>query len=241
MTTSCFTLRCVSHIISNRHFKRSVHMVNLYYYIDLILHFDTHLIALTNKHGLLIYLLLFFMLFSETGFVVTPLVPGDTVLFVAGVLATTGSLNISALFLVLCLAVVSGDNSNYCIGHLLRKKITKDEDIRFIKKEYLDRTRRFFDRYGARTIIIASFLPIVRTLAPLVAGMGFMPYSKFFRYNVVGVVSWVSTFLFTGYFFGNLTIVKDNFSLAIFVIILVSSIFGIITYIQSKRKSKMHD
>lgn len=211
-------------------------MVNLYYYIDLIFHFDTHLIALTNEHGLLIYLLLFLMLFSETGFVVTPLVPGDTVLFVAGALATTGSLNISALFFILCLAVVSGDNSNYFIGHLVRKKITKDEDIRFVKKEYLDRTRRFFDRYGARTIIIASFLPIVRTFAPFVAGMGFMRYSKFFRYNLVGVVLWVSTFLFTGYFFGNLPVVKDNFSLAILVILLVSSIFGIITYIQSKRK-----
>jgi membrane-associated protein len=235
------TLRGISHIISNRHFYRSVRMVNLYYYIDLILHFDTYLIALINKHGLLIYLLLFFMLFSETGFVVTPLVPGDIVLFTTGALATTGSLNISALFFVLCLAVVSGDNSNYFIGHLVRKKITKNEDIRFIKKEYLDHTRRFFKRYGARTIIIASFLPIVRTLAPFVAGMGFIPYSKFFWYNVVGVVSWVSIFLFAGYFFGNLPIVKDNFSLAILVIFLVSSFFGIITYIQSKRKSKMHD
>jgi len=232
------TLCGISHIISNRYFYRSICVVNLYYYIDLIFHCDTHLIALTNKHGLLIYLLLFFILFSETGFVVTPLVPGDTVLFSTGALAATGSLNISALFFVLCLAVVSGDNANYFIGHLVRKKITKDEDIRFIKKEYLDRTRRFFKRYGARTIIIASFLPIFRTLAPFVAGMGFTPYSKFFWYNVVGVVSWVSTFLFAGYFFGNLPIVKDNFSLAILVIILVFSFFGIIKYIQSKRKIK---
>ena len=216
-------------------------MVNLYYYLDFMLHFDTHLIALTNEHGLLIYLLLFIMLFSETGFVVTPIVPGDTVLFTVGALATTGSLNISTLFFVLCLAVVSGDNSNYFIGCLVRKKITKDEDIRFIKKEYLDRTRRFFKRYGARTLIIASFLPIVRTVAPFVAGMWFMPYSKFFWYNIVGVISWVSTFLFAGYFFGNLPIVKDNFSLAILVIILASSLFGIITYIQSKRKLKTND
>jgi membrane-associated protein len=235
------TLHGISYIISNRHFYRSICVVNLYYYIDLILHFNTHIIALTTKHGLLIYLLLFFMLFSETGFVVTPLVPGDTVLFTTGALATIGSLNISALFFVLCLAVVSGDNSNYFIGHLVRKKITKDEDIRFIKKEYLDRTRRFFKRYGARIIIVASFLPIVRTLAPFIAGMEFMPYSKFFWYNIVGVVSWVSTFLFAGYFFGNLPLVKDNFSLTILVIILVSSFFGIITYIKSKRKSKIYD
>jgi membrane-associated protein len=213
-------------------------MDNFYYFIDLILHFDTHLIALTNKHGLLIYLLLFFMLFSETGFVVTPLVPGDTVLFVTGALATTGSLNISALFFVLCLAVVSGDNANYFIGHLVRKKITKDDDIRFVKKEHIDRTRTFFDKYGVKTIIIARFLPFVRSFAPFVAGMGFMPYSKFFRYNVVGVVLWVSTFLFAGYFFGNLPVVKDNFSLAILVIILVSSILGIITYLQNKRDPK---
>lgn len=216
-------------------------MVNLYYYLDYMLHFDTHLIALTNEHGLLIYLLLFFMLFSETGFVVTPLVPGDTVLFTVGALATTGSLSISALFFVLCLAVVSGDNSNFFIGHIVRKKITKDEDIKLIKKEHLDHTHRFFKKYGERTIIMASFLPIVRTLAPFISGMGFMPHSKFFWYNIVGVISWVSTFLFAGYFFGNLPIVKDNFCLAILVIILVSSLFGVITYIQSKRKLKIHD
>jgi membrane-associated protein len=178
------------------------------------------------------------MLFSETGFVVTPLVPGDTVLFDTGALATTGSLNISALFFVLCLAVVSGDNANYFIGHLVRKKITKDDDIMFVKKEHIVRTRTFFDKYGVKSIIIARFLPFVRSFAPFVAGMGFMPYSKFFRYNVVGVVLWVSTFLFAGYFFGNLPVVKDNFSLAILVIILVSSILGIITYLQNKRDPK---
>ena len=157
----------------------------LNYYIDLILHLDTNLIALTNEYGLLTYLLLFVILFSETGFVVTPLLPGDSVIFATGALATTGSLNISTLFFVLCLAVVSGDNANYLIGHLLKKKITNDEDIRFVKKEYLDRTRIFYDKYGVKTIILARFLPIVRSFAPFVAGMGFMPYSKFFRYNVI--------------------------------------------------------
>ena len=213
-------------------------MDSFYYFIDLILHLDTHLIALTNKYGSLTYLLLFVLLFSETGFVVTPLVPGDSVIFVAGALATTGSLNLSALLFVLCFSVVSADNVNYQIGHLLRKKVTNDEKIRFVKKEHLDRTRKFFDKYGVKTIIIASFLPIVRTFAPFVAGMGFMPYSKFIRYNLVGVVSWVSTFLFAGYFFGNLPVVKDNFSLAILGVILVSSILGVITYIQSKRDLK---
>jgi membrane-associated protein len=210
----------------------------LNYYIDLILHLDTHLIAVTNEYGLLTYLLLFVLLFSETGFVVTPLIPGDSIIFATGVLATTGSLNVSTLFFVLCLAVVSGDNANYLIGHLLRKKITNDENIMFIKKEYLDSTRIFYDKYGVKTIIIARFLPIVRSFAPFVAGMGFMPYSKFFIYNVVGVVLWVSTFLFTGYFFGNLPIVKDNFSLVILGVISVSSILGIITYIHSNHDPK---
>ena len=212
-------------------------MNSFYYFIDLILHLNTNLIAVTNKYGLLTYLLLFFMLFSETGFVVTPFVPGDSIIFVAGALATTGSLNLSALLFVLCISVVSADNVNYQIGHLLRKKVTNDENIRFVKKEHLERTRIFFDKYGVKTIIIASFLPIVRSFAPFIAGMGFMPYSKFFRYNVVGVVSWVSTFLFSGYFFGNLPIVKNNFSLVILGVFLVSSILGIITYIQSKRDS----
>jgi membrane-associated protein len=212
-------------------------MNSFYYFIDLILHLNTNLIAVTNKYGLLTYLLLFFMLFSETGFVVTPFVPGDSIIFVAGALATTGSLNLSALLFVLCISVVSADNVNYQIGHLLRKKVTNDENIRFVKKEHLERTRIFFDKYGVKTIIIASFLPIVRSFAPFIAGMGFMPYSKFFRYNFVGVVSWVSTFLFSGYFFGNLPIVKNNFSLVILGVFLVSSILGIITYIQSKRDS----
>jgi membrane-associated protein len=210
-------------------------MDSFYYFVDLILHLDTHLIAVTNKYGLRTYLLLFVLLFSETGFVVTPFVPGDSVIFVAGALATTGSLNLSALLFVLCLSVISADNVNYQIGHLLRKKVKNDENIRFVKKEHLDRTRIFFDKYGVKTIIVASFLPIVRTFAPFVAGMGFMPYSKFIRYNLVGVVSWVSTFLFAGYFFGNLPGVKENFSLVILGVILVSSILGIITYTQSKR------
>ena len=213
-------------------------MINIYCYVDLVLHFDTYLISFTNKNGLLIYLLIFLMLFSETGFVVTPLVPGDTVLFVSGTLASSGSLKISFLFFVICLAVFLGDNTNFLIGHFIRKKVTKDEEIKFVKKEYLDRTSSFFDSYGSRTITIASFIPIVRSFAPFLAGMGFMPYTKFCRYNLVGIVLWVSTFLFAGFFFGNIPVVKNNFSLTIFVIILVSSIFGIITYVQSKRDKK---
>jgi membrane-associated protein len=219
-------------------FYRSIRMIDLNYFIDFILHLDIHLIEVTNKYGLLTYFLLFVILFCETGFVVTPLLPGDSLIFATGALAATGSLNFSTLLFVLNLAVISGDTVNYQIGHLLRKKITNKENIRFVKKEYLDRTRTFFEKYGAKTIIIARFIPIIRTFAPFVAGVGIMPYSKFIRYNVVGGVAWVSAFLLVGYFFGNLPVVKNNFSLVILGIIVVSLIPGVITYLQSKRDPK---
>lgn len=204
-------------------------------FIDLFLHLDTHLNAITNEYGMLTYLLLFIIVFCETGLVVTPFLPGDSLIFATGALAASGSLNLLTLLIVLCIAAVSGDTVNYQIGHLLRDKIANREDIRFVKKEHLDRTHIFFERYGAKTIVIARFVPIIRTFAPFVAGVGIMPYSKFISFNVVGGVSWVSAFLFGGYFFGNLPIVKDNFSFVILGIIFVSLLPGIITYIQSKR------
>lgn len=204
-------------------------------FMDLFLHLDTHLNAITNEYGMLTYLLLFVIIFCETGLVVTPFLPGDSLIFATGALAASGSLNPITLFFLLSLAAISGDTVNYQIGHLLRDKITKHEDIRFIKKEHLDRTHVFFEKYGTKTIVIARFVPIVRTFAPFVAGVGIMPYSKFISYNVIGGVAWVFAFLFGGYFFGNLPIVKDNFSFVILGIIFVSLLPGIITYIQSKR------
>jgi membrane-associated protein len=204
-------------------------------FIDLFLHLDTHLNAITNEYGMLTYLLLFVIVFCETGLVVTPFLPGDSLIFATGALAASGSLNLFTLFIVLCLAAVSGDTVNYQIGHLLRDKIANREGIRFVKKEHLDRTHAFFEKYGAKTIVIARFVPIIRTFAPFVAGVGIMPYSKFISFNVVGGVSWVSAFLLAGYFFGNLPFVKDNFSLVILGIIFISLLPGIITYIQSKR------
>jgi membrane-associated protein len=204
-------------------------------FIDLFLHLDTHLNAITNEYGMLTYLLLFVIVFCETGLVVTPFLPGDSLIFATGALAASGSLNLFTLFIVLCLAAVFGDTVNYQIGHLLRDKIANREGIRFVKKEHLDRTHVFFEKYGAKAIVIARFVPIVRTFAPFVAGVGIMPYSKFISFNVVGGVSWVSAFLLAGYFFGNLPVVKDNFSLVILGIIFISLLPGIITYIQSKR------
>lgn len=213
-------------------------MEHIQYFIDLFMHLDTHLSAIANEYGLLTYLLLFTIVFCETGLVVTPFLPGDSLLFTTGALAATGSLNLSTLLLVLCLAAVAGDTVNYQIGHLLRNKIASHENIRFIKQEHLDRTHTFFEKYGVKTIIIARFVPIIRTFVPFVAGVGVMPYSKFISYNVIGGVAWVFLFLFGGYFFGNLPVVKDNFTLVILGIIFVSFLPGVITYIQSKREPK---
>jgi membrane-associated protein len=207
-------------------------------FIDLFLHLDTHLNAITSEYGMLTYLLLFIVVFCETGLVVTPFLPGDSLIFATGALAASGSLNLLTLFVLLCLAAILGDTVNYQIGHLLRDKIANREDIRFIKKEHLDRTRVFFEKYGAKTIVFARFVPIIRTFAPFVAGVGIMPYSKFISFNVIGGVAWVFAFLFGGYFFGNLPIVKNNFSLVILGIIFVSLLPGIITYLQSRRDSQ---
>jgi len=210
-------------------------MLDPNYFIDLFLHLDTHLSTITSEYGLLTYLLLFVIVFCETGLVVTPFLPGDSLIFATGALAASGSFNLLTILVVLCLAAVAGDTVNYQVGHLLRDRVASRQNIRFIKQEHLDRTHEFFEKYGAKTIIIARFVPIIRTFAPFVAGIGTMPYSTFISYNVVGGVAWVMSFLFGGYFFGNLPVVKDNFSLVILGVIFVSLLPGIIAYIQSKR------
>jgi membrane-associated protein len=212
-------------------------MESILHFIDSFLHLDIYLKAITNEYGLFIYLLLFATVFSETGFVLTPFLPGDSLIFATGTLAASGSLNLSTLLFVLCFAAVSGDTINYHIGNLLRNKIVNHEEIRFVKKEHLDSTQIFFKKYGVKTIILARFIPIIRTFAPFVAGVGIMPYSKFICYNVIGGIGWVSTFLLGGYFFGNLSVVKDNFSFVILGIIFVSLLPGVITYFQGKRDS----
>jgi membrane-associated protein len=199
------------------------------------MHLDEHLSIITSEYGLLTYLILFIVIFCETGLVVTPFLPGDSLLFATGALAASGSLNIITLLIILCFAAIAGDTVNYFIGHFFRTKIENHEKILFIKQEHLDRTHAFFEKYGVKTIIIARFVPVIRTFAPFVAGIGIMPYSKFICYNVVGGVGWVCAFLFGGYLFGNLPVVKDNFSFVIIGIIFVSLLPGVITYFQSKR------
>jgi len=189
--------------------------------IDFILHIDVHLGELISQYGLLTYVILWVIIFIETGLVFTPFLPGDSLLFAAGAFAALGSFNLWLLLGLLMLAAVLGDTVNYWIGHFFGEKLIANPKLP-IKKEHIDKTKAFFDKYGGKTIILARFVPIVRTFAPFVAGIGKMHYRNFISFNVIGGVTWVLLFTLTGFFFGNLPQVKHNFSLVIMGIILVS-------------------
>jgi len=190
--------------------------------IDLFLHIDKHLAPLLDTYGAWVYLILFLIIFCETGLVVTPFLPGDSLLFAAGALAaTTGTLNPVILFVLLSIAAILGDTVNYTIGHYFGMKLF-DWKLPFLKKEHLDRTHAFYEKYGGKTIIMARFVPIVRTFAPFVAGIGRMTYSYFLSYNVIGGLIWIALFVFGGYYIGNIPIIKDNFSIVTVLIILIS-------------------
>lgn len=189
--------------------------------VDIFLHLDTHLDKAILDYGAWIYLILFVIIFCETGLVVTPILPGDSLLFAAGAFAARGSLAIEKLLLLLAIAAVGGDALNYAIGAYLGPKALL-RDGRFLKREYLQRTHRFFEKYGPKTIVLARFVPIVRTFAPFMAGVGTMSYFKFASYNVVGGVAWVSICLFAGYFFGGWEFVQRNFEFLVLAIIFVS-------------------
>lgn len=205
-------------------------------FIDLFLHLDRHLTSVFENYGLWTYLILFLIIFCETGLVVTPFLPGDSLLFGVGALAAGTSLNIGWLFILLSIAAILGDAVNYWIGHLLGPKVFQREDSRFLKKEYLDRTHRFYEKYGGKTIIFARFVPIIRTFAPFVAGIGRMRYGHFALYNIVGGLLWISLFLFGGYFFGNIPVVKQNFTLVILGIIVVSILPGVIEFARARTR-----
>ena len=205
--------------------------------IDFILHLDVHLNEIIKNFGIWTYLILFLIIFLETGVVITPFLPGDSLLFAAGSFAALGSLNVWALFILLTLAAILGDTINYWIGHYIGPKAFSG-NIRFLKKEYLDRTHEFYEKHGGKTIILARFIPIIRTFAPFVAGIGAMDYPRFFFYNVTGAVLWVSIFTFGGYFFGNLPFVKNNFTIVIMVIILISVLPGVFEFLREKLKSR---
>ena len=204
--------------------------------IDIIVHLDKHLAQLIQNYGAWTYMILFVVVFCETGLVVTPFLPGDSLLFAAGTFAALGSLKVGWLFLVLSAAAIIGDTVNYWIGHIIGPKAFNKERARFFKKEYLDRTHQFYEKYGGETIIIARFVPIIRTFAPFVAGIGKMTYWKFISYNVIGGVGWVAVFVFAGYFFGSIPLVKRHFTIIIFAIILISMIPGIVEFIRHRRK-----
>lgn len=207
------------------------------YLIDFILHIDTHLIEITTTYGVATYAILFLIIFAETGFVVTPFLPGDSLLFAAGAIAALGTLNVWILVLVLIVAAVGGDAVNYWIGHFFGHKILAHPKFP-INKEHIKETETFFDKHGGKTIILARFVPIVRTFAPFVAGIGKMHYGRFFSFNVIGGIAWVSAFLFAGYFFGNIPAVQHNFTLVVFGIILVSVLPMVYHGLKTKKQKK---
>lgn len=207
-------------------------------FIDLFLHLDEHLSGVIQSYGTWTYLLLFLIIFMETGLVVTPFLPGDSLLFAAGTFASPalGSpLNVVLLFVLLCIAAIIGDTVNYWIGHFIGERAFSG-NIRFLKKEYLERTQEFYERHGGKTIILARFVPIVRTFAPFVAGVGKMSYGHFIAYNVIGGISWVAIFTLGGYYFGNLPFVKDNFTLVVLVIIMISVLPAIVEVIKERSR-----
>lgn len=192
------------------------------YTIDVFLHLDKYLSMVIQNYGVLTYLILFLIIFAETGFVVTPFLPGDSLLFAAGAFAGIGALDVSLLLVLLSVAAIAGDSVNYSIGKYVGFKIYEQDTIKFIKKEHLLQTHQFYEKHGAITIIIARFIPIIRTFAPFVAGIGEMKYMKFITYNVVGGLLWIFSLVGGGYFFGNLPVVKNNFSLVIFAVVVIS-------------------
>ena len=208
------------------------------YLIDFVLHLDTHLYGLVSTYGIWVNVLLFVIVFAETGFVATPFLPGDSLLFAAGAIAATGALPVHALFAILAVAAILGDTANYWIGYYIGPKVFRKHKSLFFNPEYLERTYRFFEKYGGKTIIIARFIPIIRTFAPFVAGIGRMSYFRFAMYNVLGGIFWVPIFIYMGYFLGNLPIIKENFSLMIVAIIIISFIPAIIEYFKHRQERK---
>jgi len=207
-------------------------------FVDIVLHLDRHLQWLVANYGPWIYAILFLIVFCETGLVVTPFLPGDSLLFVAGTIAAAGDMYIHGLFATLAAASFLGDNTNYWIGRYIGPRVFTREGSRFLNPEHLARTQRFYDRYGAKTVFFARFVPIIRTFAPFVAGIGRMHYPRFLFFSFSGSIAWVGSLAYAGYFFGNVPWVKQNLSLAIVIIILLSITPGIVEYLRHRRKTQ---
>ena len=212
----------------------------IHFIVDFILHIDVHLAELVAQYGIWIYAILFLILFCETGLVVTPFLPGDSLLFVAGALAALpgNDLNVHLMVTLLVIAAILGDAVNYTIGRLFGEKLFSNPNSKIFRRSYLDKTHAFYDRHGGKTIILARFVPIVRTFAPFVAGMGHMSYRHFALYNVTGALLWVLLFSYAGYLFGDLPVVQENLKLLIVGIIVVSILPGVIEVWRHRRQQK---
>jgi membrane-associated protein len=207
-------------------------------FFDIVLHLDQHLKLVVENHGGWVYLILFLIIFCETGLVVTPFLPGDSLLFVAGTLAATGAMYVHGLFALLVLAAFSGDNCNYWIGRFVGPRVFSRKKSRLFNPAHLARTQRFYARHGGKTLILARFVPIVRTFAPFVAGIGRMVYPKFLFYSFCGGVLWIGFFVFGGYYFGNIPVVKQNLTLFILGIIVLSIMPGIVEFVRQKTRAE---
>lgn len=217
--------------------KKGDRSLDFGFLVDVFLHLDVHLASFMQQYGTPVYVMLFLIIFCETGLVVTPFLPGDSLIFAAGALAATGIVSWSTLPLFM-IAAVTGNMLNYQIGLFLSEKVKHRKKMRFINQEDLDRTQEFFDKYGGITIVITRFMPILRTFSPFVAGVGKMSYRRFLLFNTVGGVSWAAAFFFIGYFFGNLPAVKQHFSIVVIAIILISAIPAIVAFVKNRKTAK---
>ena len=206
--------------------------------IDFILHIDQHLTALSAQYGMWIYAILFLIIFCETGLVATPFLPGDSLLFAAGGIAAVGGMNIHIMVLILLVAAILGDAVNFMIGKYFGAKLFSNPDSKIFRRAYLEKTHAFYEKHGGKTIIIARFVPIVRTFAPFVAGMGDMHYGRFIRYNIIGALAWVLLFSYLGYFFANIPLVKNNLGLVLGAIIVISILPAVIEIVRAKYVAK---
>jgi len=211
---------------------RFMELINAF--LEILMHLDRHLDLVIRSYGTWTYGILFFIIFLETGLVVTPFLPGDSLLFAGGTFAALGSLDMKWLIISLSMAAIAGDTVNYWIGYAVGPKVFNKEKSRFLNKKHLYRARRFYERYGGKTIILARFIPIIRTFAPFVAGIGTMTYRRFIIYNVSGGIAWVVLLVLGGYMFGNIPIIKQNFSIVIFAIIILSILPGIIEFLRHR-------
>ena len=205
--------------------------------IDFILHIDKYLHLIVQNYGILSYFILFFIVFCETGLVFTPFLPGDSLLFVAGTLAANGVLNLFFLFLVFVIAAILGDTVNYWIGNYLGERVFLRS--RLVNKNYIEKTKEFYKKHGGKTIVIARFIPIIRTFAPFIAGVGKMNYLRFLIFNIIGAIVWVGIFVFSGYYFGGISFVQNNLSFVLLGIILVSLIFPLVEYLRHRKNLLM--